>query len=320
MENQAQYVEASKTRDMIEACKANPWIISTFVFAIVAIALIVPYLGLTGKVISEEDAGTALLSLYTSQGVTGLTLDSVKEVSGVYEVSFLYNGQAVPVYLTKDGKLAGTLSAVPTAGDTNTASQTEPKQTTVPKTAKPKVELFVMTHCPYGTQAEKGFIPFMEAFGNNVDAEIRFVHYFMHGDKEEAETYTQICIREEQSDKFLTYLREFLVEGNSANALAKAKIDSTKLADCVDKRAKALYAEDSKLSNQYGVQGSPTVIINGVESSAGRSPVAYLTAACDAFNSAPSECSSLKLDSATPGAMWGWDGATASTGAAASCN
>jgi len=39
------------------------------------------------------------------------------------------------------------------------ADEPAPAAQELPKTAKPKVELFVMSHCPYGTQAEKAMIP-----------------------------------------------------------------------------------------------------------------------------------------------------------------
>jgi len=45
------------------------------------------------------------------------------------------------------------------------------------------------------------------------------------------------------------------------------------------------------LAEQYGVTGSPTLIINGVEYSGSRSSEAYKQAICDAFTTAPSECS-----------------------------
>ena len=80
----------------------------------------------------------------------------------------------------------------------------------------------------------------------------------MHGDKEEAETYNQVCIREEQSAKYLDYLTCFLEDGNSARCLTKAGVDQTKLNVCLStNKSKEYYAQDSALSQEYGVQGSP---------------------------------------------------------------
>jgi hypothetical protein len=177
-----------------------------------------------------------------------------------------------------------------------------------------------MTHCPYGTQAEKGFIPFMDAFGENIDAKIRFVHYFMH-EPEETETPIQICIREEQSEKFIPYLKCFLegngvvdpnyglvMEGkNSQECMKEVGVDEDKVQSCVDSgKWEEYYAVDSQLSQSYGVQGSPTLVINGVIVSSGRSPSAYQSAVCSSFNEAPEECD-LALDSNTPNPYFGWE-------------
>lgn len=49
-------------------------------------------------------------------------------------------------------------------------------------------------------------------------------------------------------------------------------------------------AEES-LAGQYGVSGSPTLIINGVLYNGARTADAYKQAICSAFNNAPAECS-----------------------------
>lgn len=313
---QTQEKKVSK-KCLISQCRKNPWMVSTAVLAIVVVLMMVSSLGMTGNVVGSsvdsEVVAQRLLSVYESQGVSGIELEKIVEESGLYRVDFKYQGQTVPVYVTLDGKMVGSLSAFPVEQKAATSTPSE-EPVEVVKSDKPVVDLFVMTHCPYGTQAEKGFIPFMEAFGNNVDAKIRFVHYFMHGEKEETETPRQVCIREEQSEKFLPYLREFLVEGDAAAAEAAADIDSSALAECISSgRADAYYAEDSEISQAAGVRGSPTVVVNGAMAQAGRSPAAYLEVACSGFNTAPSECGSLNLDSASPAPMWGWDATGAAT-------
>lgn len=299
------------------------WKISTFI--LIAIILVLGFLSFSGNItgnfilgnskntISSEDAGGKLLDYYIQQGAEGLSIDSIEEVSGVYQVNFVYQGSIVPTFITKDGEFGGQLSSL----SLNPFEENQQQPQEVPKSDKPSLELFVMTHCPYGTQAEKGFIPFMEsAIKNKVDAKIRFVHYTMHGEEEDKETLRQVCIREEQEDKYLSYLREFLVAGNSQDASKKAGIDENKINTCISNgKAEEYYAKDSELSQQYGVQGSPTLIVNGVEYSSGRSADAYLQTACSAFNTAPSECETLVLSSSTPNTMWGWDDSVAATDA-----
>jgi protein-disulfide isomerase len=291
--------------------KKSPWMISTVVFAVIAVVLLVFMFmggGITGNVISEEDLGELALNFFNTQlSREAGELISVDQESGVYKVLVYVQEQEVPLYFTKDGKWIGQGSALFSITDQATQptpSQQQPPQD-VPKSDKPEVELFVMTHCPYGTQAEKGFIPAIELLGDKIDASVKFVHYFLH-DPEETETPVQICIREEQGDKYLDYLKCFLEDGDTDRCLTKIKIDESKLDSCIENKYEDLYATDSELSEGYGVRGSPTLVVNGQIISSGRSAEAYLTTICSAFNNAPAECEET-LDSATPGPGFGYD-------------
>jgi predicted DsbA family dithiol-disulfide isomerase len=87
--------------------------------------------------------------------------------------------------------------------------------------------------------------------------------------------------------------------------LKNASIDQTKLNTCIKDKYDTYYAADSALSEDYGVRGSPTLVINGVEVQTGRSPAAMLATICAAFNTAPEECNT-QLDSRSPSAGFGW--------------
>jgi len=73
------------------------------------------------------------------------------------------------------------------------------------------------------------------------------------------------------------------------------------------------YDVDGEIVNKYGVQGSPTLIINGAEISSGRDSQSLLSVVCSAFNETPEECETT-LDSATPSAGFGAGTATSSGG------
>lgn len=252
------------------------------------------------------------------------TVKSAVLEGDVYNITLNVQDKDYNSYMTKDGAKffqSGIDIAAFAEEKAKEEQASAPKEnapvTVVPKSDKPKVELFVMTHCPYGLQAEKGFLPAMETLGNKIDASIKFVHYFMHGDEEERETYNQICIREEQAAKFNSYLNCFIIENDSGKCITKAGVDKTKLNSCINTKSKDYYKADSALSNQYGVQGSPTLVINGAQSSAGRDAASYLAGICAAFNTAPAECSK-QLSSAAPAAGFG-AGTAAAGGADASC-
>ena len=257
------------------------------------------------------------------------TVKSAVLEGDVYNISLNVSGKDYTSYMTRDGgKFFQSGIDTTTFAQENAANQAADSQApadnsqvqappaNAPKSDKPKVELFVMTHCPYGLQAEKGLIPAFEALGDKIDGKIRFVHYFMHGDKEEQETYNQVCVRDEQTAKYNNYLNCFTVSGDSAQCQISAGIDQAKLKSCVAAKAKDIYKADSALSNQYSVAGSPTLVINGAQSQAGRDSASYLAAICAAFNTPPSECSKqLSSASPSPGFGAGMD----ASGSAASC-
>ena len=300
-------------KKVLKTLSNNYWTVSTIVLAVLLIAVLISG-GISGAVIGSDVAGQRVLDFAINQGANA-ELVSVNDDGALFEVVLSIDGQEVPVYVTKDGESL-VPSLIPLTGEVTQQApeQQAPAPTEVSKSDKPTVELFIMTHCPYGTQAEKGFVPFLESF-NKADAKIRFVHYFMH-EPEEAETSQQVCIREEQSEKFLPYLREFLKEGDSEAALVAANIDTEKLETCISSgKWEEYYNEDKALSEAYGVGGSPTLVINGVIVQSGRDSASYLATTCSAFNTVPEECGTLRLSSTAPSPMWGWDASGSNTAA-----
>jgi len=265
------------------------------------------------------------------------TIDKVVEENGLYKMSVnVGSGQIIESYMTKDGsKLFPQALELKTAAtdstDTETATPTE-----VPKTAKPIVELFVMSHCPYGTQIEKGILPVVEALGDKINFELKFCDYAMHGEKELKEQLNQYCINKEQNAKYFTYLKCFLGAGDGAACLTQAKIDTGKMKTCVDKTDKQFKVTENFANNvdfkgsypsfgvfaddntKYNVGGSPTLIINGAESQSARDPQSLMNSICAGFENAPEECAQA-MDTASPAAGFGTGTEAASGGAAADC-
>jgi protein-disulfide isomerase len=97
--------------------RENPWMISTLVLGVFLIAVLFfsPFGGFSGKTVSADKAGQQALSFIQSnpslEGVVSLV--SVKEDSGFYEVVLNYQGRDVPVYVTKDGEYLLTGAPVP---------------------------------------------------------------------------------------------------------------------------------------------------------------------------------------------------------------
>jgi glutaredoxin len=303
-----------KKIDLTKMIRKNPWVLSTFVLGIVVLILLSINFsgGMSGNVVSSTDAGNNLVEYLNKVTDSEVTLISVEDEGNMYLTLIEFKGEEMPLYVTKDGSYYAP-NLVPLKIESSSNDQ---EQQDIPKSDKPEVELFIMTHCPYGTQAEKGIIPTINALGNTINAKIRFVHYFMH-EPEETETPIQVCIREEQPDKYLNYLGCFLEDGDSDRCLTKTGIDQTKMNTCIDSgKTDEYYAEDSSLSEGYGVKGSPTLVINGEIVSSGRDSASYLDTICSAFNEAPEECI-VELSSSSPSPGFGSGTGSSTT---ASCN
>jgi hypothetical protein len=323
--------EMNQSGDLLSSMRQNPWKPATLVLVLIVAGLVIfgnfsSNSGLTGNVVKEDVAAKNLLEFLTSQGASDTNIISIDKESGMYKIIVGFNGQQAPIYVTLDGQYAipQTIPITGSALDVNPDAQTQQTQKEVPKSAKPRVELFIMSYCPYGTQMEKGFLPVIDLLGNKINASIEYTHFILHGEKENTENFRQMCIRNEQPSKFYSYL-QCTLNSTSVSAPAdvnacmkKLGIDVTKVNDCITNRAEKYYAVDSALSESYGVQGSPTLVINGVQVQSGRSPAAILESVCSAFTNEPSECSKqLATDSPSPG--FGYNSGSAADLAAANC-
>ncbi|RLG15932.1 hypothetical protein DRN69_02270 [Candidatus Pacearchaeota archaeon] len=332
--------ENSRKKSITEKIRENPWIISTFVLGILTVILLLGNFsgGLTGNVVSKEKAGDNLIQYLSKAIGAEVELIDVEEFGGLYKVIIGYEGEKIPLYVTKDGSYY-TNFLMPILSKIEQKTQTTSQDIDIPKTDKPKVELFVMSHCPYGTQAEKGIIPVVRALDNNIDFNVRFVFYAMHPSYGEVEEQlNQYCIQEEQRDKYLDYLECFLEEGDGEKCLDKAKIDKDKLSSCVskvDKEFNVMKNLNDKsswlngrypkfdiykdLNEEYGIQGSPTLVINGKKVNSGRSPSAFLDVICQAFtdDKVPEACG-IELPSQTYSPGFGYE-ATSSSSTNAQC-
>jgi hypothetical protein len=170
---------------------------------------------------------------------------------------------------------------------------------------------------------------------DKIDFELKFVYYAMHPTAGEVEEQlNQYCIQEEQNDKFIDYLTCFLDKGDGESCIDSTGVDKKKLGTCVELADKE-FAISENLNDQskwlsgrfpkfnthleenekYGVGGSPTLIINGVEASSGRDSASLLATICSAFSEAPEECST-QLSSAQPSPGFGFSTTSANTGSA----
>lgn len=294
------------------------------------------------KVLSPEQAKAAAEKFVNENLLPSNVKAAVKSAvleGDVYNISLDVQGKDYTSYMTKDGSkffqtgidmAAAVAQNQAPAQNQNANTQASQPDANIPKADKPKVELFVFTYCPYGTQAEKGIIPAVKLLGNKIDFKIRQIGA-MHGQHEKIEAQRQLCVEKQYPAKLLDYVESFALDSGIGacgsdtqcsaplvDALyAKYGITKAKIEACIKTDGEALYAAEQANSQSQGVGGSPTLAINGVQSQAGRDAASYLTAICAAFNNAPAECSK-QLSSASPAPGFG-AGTSAAAGAAAGC-
>ena len=281
----------------------------------VTVFIILSGVGATGIAVAPEDASDKAVTFINDNLVqpgTSATLVSNEEVAGLYNITVSYQGSDIPVFVTKDGKYM--FLASPLDITENLPSQQEAQPTEIPQTATPDVELYVMSFCPYGTQAEDAMKPVVDLLGSEANIQVHYIATVqgdtldsissLHGPTEAVEDVRQLCIMQNYDQTtFWNY-----VMGLNANCVSlyndatayddcwkniasQNGIDADQMETCVNSDGVDLIATDSQLASLNQVSGSPTLIINGVRYSGSRTPEAYKQAICDAFTTAPSECS-----------------------------
>ena len=147
---------------------------------------------------------------------------------------------------------------------------------------KPEVELFVMSYCPYGVQAEQELLPFFETYGDTIDFKLRFIvgkeeasaenagedirFTSLHGETELIENKRQMVIAELYPDKLFDYLlcRADHLQEAWVNCAKDVGLDVGRIAEAVEAEKVTLELVDEiQRKNELNVKGSPTLVIDG---------------------------------------------------------
>lgn len=178
----------------------------------------------------------------------------------------------------------------------------------IPKKDKSKIDLFVMSACPFGLQAEDTFAKVVKHFGTNEMLDMHFIslpgkgkncfkgHCAMHGKEEAVENTRQLCIWKNQQDKFWAYIEKYnkdcaksQSESCSKKTAKATGVDYTKVQSCLDS-SDALLKSENDLITKYKANASPTIIINGVAYTGGRTPNDIVKAICAGYKKQPEAC------------------------------
>jgi hypothetical protein len=296
---------------------------------------------------SNEQVAKAAIDYINKNGLsqTPASLSGkVTEESGLVKFKIKIGSNEFDSYATKDGKflLPEAINMTPKTDD-----KTNPAKTTaqnIQKTDKPVLEAYVVSSCPYGLQMQRAVaeaVKNVPALASSVV--IRYIGSVengtitaMHGPEEAQENLRQICLRDEQPNKFYDYLACYMKKttataaggmplGDSTGCQAKTGVDVAKLNACVSdpKRGLADAQKDFDLASKYNVSGSPTMMLGDtvVDESGfgGRSADGVRAIICAASKTEPSFCST-KLDTTEAAVSFSETYASASSSANNSAN
>ncbi len=148
------------------------------------------------------------------------------------------------------------------------------------RTGKPTLELFVMSYCPYGVQAEEKLIPIVKEFGDKIDFKFQFIaqekeepsvqditpFMSLHGYPEVAENIRQLLIAQEYPDQYLDYIlcRGKKLDKSWEACAQKLGIDVAKIQRLFDSpAAEQLFRENITSAAELGIRASPTILVDG---------------------------------------------------------
>jgi len=262
------------------------------------------------------------------QGATA-TAEGITEESGVYKFILKIGEEKYDTYLTKDGRLLFPegIEIVATQETTETTTEVTQKKTCEELTKKetPVLEAFVVSYCPFGLQMQRVLNEIVKNIGEMKNyIKVEYLEP-MHGEEEEQEDIRQVCLREEQNEKYWDYIDCFIKEGKTEECLKEANVDTSKLTACLnDKdRGQAYIEKDFERGKKFNVTGSPTLILNdeGVSEFdfGGRTAEAVKTVLCCGFTNQPPFCQT-KLTTNQAAASFSADYATSDNSNSASCN
>lgn len=156
-----------------------------------------------------------------------------------------------------------------------------------------RVDLFVMSQCPYGVMALNAMKDVMKAFkGDKLDFHVNYIanetgdgkFQSLHGQGEVDENIRELCAIKHYPKDYMDYIwcRNENIRSNEWKQCAKGKIKADVIEKCFNgDEGKKLHSENIKLGNTLGIGGSPTWFINNKFQGGGVAAPAIQKMICD---------------------------------------
>jgi protein-disulfide isomerase len=176
---------------------------------------------------------------------------------------------------------------------------------------KVKLELYVMSKCPFGVQAEQGLKPVLDEIGDRIDLHIDFIANeegggfgSLHGEPEVKGDIQQLCAM-----KLYPEMKRWIAFQDCVNkkwqqipegwesCAEQNGMDKGRLQSCIDgSQGKDLLRESAGRAKKANAQGSPTIVLAGEPYNGGRSKSDYMRALCEKLSPKPDSCTKIPED------------------------
>jgi len=190
-----------------------------------------------------------------------------------------------------------------------------PTPVPVIKTARPTVELYVMSFCPFGVQVENVMKPVVTLLGNRTDFKVLYIATVpgtdlstaksLHGNAEAIEDARQICIMTHAPEKYWDYISTFNTKcypvwknetqlvACQENVTDELGITGTVTQCAGGSEGFELLRTDASTVKSAGITSSPTIMINGQKYTGSRTSESIKQAICNHFDVAPDACTTI---------------------------
>jgi len=172
---------------------------------------------------------------------------------------------------------------------------------------KVKLDFYVMSQCPYGTQVEQAMTPVMKKMGDVIEYNVEYIvsevapgnFQSLHGEPEVLGNIVQLCVNEHSPDAFIDFLEcqnenAGAIPGNWESCVEGLDIDKETIQTCYDgEEGKTLLSESAKKAKAVNAQGSPTIFINDEPYNSGRDSDSFMRAVC--ANVEHEECANIPV-------------------------
>jgi len=169
-----------------------------------------------------------------------------------------------------------------------------------------KLDFYVMSQCPYGTQVEDAIKPVLDKLGCCVDFNLNYISTenpdgtfrSLHGEPETRGNIVQLCAAKYNPDKYMDMIvcqnkNARAIPDNWESCAKENDLNVEKIRVCYEEEeGKELLSENIKLAKAVEATGSPTIYMNDERYSSGRDTLSFTRAVCNKLQGYP-ECSSI---------------------------